>query len=132
MDVLADSRPGCSLTHSFPRNKTATFRRRNQRVVRRSNGQGRVLSIRPYQLSRPTSFLHHLFISDVIWPESLCPPAPSGFCQPRGGLAGIEIRSCDPAAGRTHSGAGHGPVTRFHFLWSLRSEEHTSELQSLT
>src|SRR4029077_16583815 len=100
-------------------NKTATFRRGNQRLVRRSNGQGRGLSIRPYQLSRPTSFLHHFFISALIWAESLCPPAPGGSCQPRGGLVGTEIRSCYPAAGRADSGVGHGPVARFHFLWSL-------------
>src|SRR5438270_13988477 len=109
MDVLADSRPGCSLTHSFPRNKTATFRRRNQRLVRRSNGQGRVLSIRPDQLSRSTSFLHHLFISDVIWSESLCPPAPSGSCPSRGGRASIETRSCFPAPGRAHAGSSRVP-----------------------
>src|SRR6266487_2807703 len=44
LDVLGHSRFGRSLTYPFPRNKATAFRRGNQWLVRRSNGQGWILS----------------------------------------------------------------------------------------
>src|SRR5207249_11899703 len=51
LDVLGHSRFGGSLTYPFPRNKAATFRRGNQRLVRRSNGQGWVLDRKSTRLN---------------------------------------------------------------------------------
>src|SRR5690349_1665080 len=88
-------------------------------MVRRSDGKGRLLSLRSDELSRSSSLLHSLFISGVVWPESICAAHAGSSGQHRSRVVSLEIRSRNSALGRTSGGTGDGAVPRVHLLWPL-------------
>src|SRR3546814_3715907 len=74
---------------------------------------------RPPRSTRTDTLFPYTTLSDLVRPERLC-PCRSWLCRDHPQIAGRDGRS-----GACASDAGDGPS------FGLRSEEHTSELQSL-
>ena len=88
-------------------------------MVCRSDGQGRLLSLRSDELSWSPSLLHSLFISGLVWPEFICAAHAGSSGQHWSSVVGLEIRSRNSAPGRACGGAGDGAIPGLHFLWPL-------------
>ena len=120
LDAVADRRAGRVSAHLPARDQTAAFRRRDQRLVRRSDDEERFLQIRPDELSRAAPFLRSLPLADAARDGT------SGRCVCRwcsrasiALLADAEIRAIRRTQDQSTGCARDGGLARFRFLRPL-------------
>src|SRR2546428_4543991 len=119
LDRVVDSWASCFLAFFSARHQAAAFRRRNQRVVCRSNGEERILQIRSDELSRPSSLLRSAVVANFVRPKCLGVTSAGGPCEHRLRVACVEIRAVDRKKREPIGRASHGGVTRVCFLRTL-------------
>ena len=116
---MVDSWASCFPAFFSARHQAAAFRRRNQRVVCRSNGEERILQIRSDELSRPSSLLRSAVVGNFVRSKCLGVTSAGGPCEHRLRVACVEIRAVDRKKREPIGRASHGGVTRVCFLRTL-------------
>ena len=119
LDLLGNHRLGRVSPLSPLEHEAAPFRRGDQRLVRRSDDEERVLSLRPDQLSRSAAFLYSVPLAGALRSPHLGASAAGRAGQHRFDFRDAEVRAFRRPNGQPDRGARDGNFAGLYFLRAL-------------